>query len=127
LELDYHNEFIIFGERMTPRLPDFAKGEGCDALEEFKAFIGAMPEEAPHLLAELAYWLGEGSYEDIPKADRDATKITGLFCRKCGDWAVFYTAERKFFDITVVLAAPLGAKQFESLEAEAALRLHQLR
>ena len=112
---------------MTPRLPDFIQGEGCDAFEEFKTFLDAMPEVAPHFLAELAYWLGQGSYEDIPKADRDATRVSDLFCRKCGDWVVFYTAARKFFHITVVLVAPHGVDRFETLEAEAAQRLRKLR
>ncbi len=112
---------------MTPRLPGFAKGPGCDAVAEFKTFVGAMPEVAPHLLADLAYLQGEGAYEDIPGADRDATKITDLFCRRCGDWALFYTARRRFFLVTVLLVASGAEKRFESLEAEAAQRLAQLR
>jgi hypothetical protein len=109
------------------QLPAFVKGEDCNAVEEFSAFLAANPEEAAHLLAELVHRQGFGAFEDIPATDRDSTRVTDLYCRRCGDWAVFYAARRFLFLITVVLVGSCQLKSFEALEDEAEMRLRELR
>jgi hypothetical protein len=108
--------------------PSFAKGgTNVDAVAEFRAFVGAVGEPAASFLAELADLQNHGVFSDIPKPDISATSVNGLYCRVLVGWAVFYTARRSPFEVTILHAGTLNPHPFHLRESEAAIRLNQLR
>ena len=112
---------------MPVKAPKFVQGDSCDAIAEYRRFVEATENSATDLLAELGVLQKYGSRSELSPVDDKATKVTNLFCRKCEDWVVFYTANWGLpFEITVVLADRLEGKKFDRLEAEAARRLELL-
>jgi hypothetical protein len=74
-------------------MPYFAKGDGVNAAAEFTEFARAVGDPAAHLLAELVRIHNRGNLSNIPTADKAATKVRGLNCRRVENWAVFYAAD----------------------------------
>lgn len=107
--------------------PSFAKGGPVDAVAEFSAFIIAVGESGASLLAELSDLNSNGAFADIPASDSKATTASDLYCRVVDGWAVFYTARRYPFEITVLHVASLNPHPFRERESEAVRRLNQLR
>lgn len=103
--------------------PEFVRGKGVDAVDEFKAFVAAVGRPAVDLLAELVDRQNFGTPSEIPVSDGRATKIRDLYVRPVADWTVFYTTTRLPFRIIVL---HVSAKPFVVAEAEAERRLRQL-
>ena len=99
-----------------------------DAVAEFLNFIRHVPLHAIGLLAELSEIQNHSKKSGIPKADRDATNVRNLYCRKLRGWILFYTAttSEQDFHITVLHVALTPRGSFDRLEAEAADRLRHL-
>jgi hypothetical protein len=108
--------------------PRYFRHDGKSAAAEHLAFMDAAPEHATRLLAAMCELQNGGAPASIPAADDKATRVRGLYCRKLKGWALFYTADMppRPFRIIVLHVARLAGAAFESLEAEAANRLHRL-
>jgi hypothetical protein len=111
---------------VAPSPPEFVRGDGIDAIAEFRAFISAVGYPAVAFLAELSEWHNFGTFEDVPESDSTGDKRNGLYRRIFGSWVVFYTAQPFPFRITVLHAARFNPPSFGVVQAEAALRLGRL-
>jgi len=106
--------------------PEFVRGDGVNAVAEFRAFITAVGQPAVHLLADLSQLQNFGSFRDIPAADGQLTRMRGLYRRIVENWVVFYTAEPLPLRITVLHASRFDPPPFATVEAEAGQRLRRL-
>lgn len=109
-------------------MPYFAEGDAAHAADEYTAFGLAVGDPAAHLLAELVRLHNQGSTDDIPDRDAAATNVLGLYCRRIGDWVVFYAAAplSSRCAVTVLLVGRLNPHSFEALESEAEMRMRRL-
>jgi hypothetical protein len=69
-------------------LPDFAQGEGVDAVAEFVGFQTSAAQPAAEALALLT-WIRSFGLDHIPTTHHVGPQ--GLYCHQDAGWGVFYT------------------------------------
>jgi hypothetical protein len=102
----------------------FAATGGSDAVEEWRAFVAARPDDAADALAALD-WLGERGPSSIPDEDRDRMGMPDLYCRQRAEWGVFYTvsgAGRGPWAVTVLLVVNFAVTPVNPAAKEAKRR-----
>lgn len=93
-------------------LPGFFVVAGeSDAVEEWKAFQAARPDEAADALAALD-WYGDRGPRHIRAEDQNCMGMSDLYCRQVAGWGVFYTISgprRGPWTVTVLMVANFEA------------------
>jgi hypothetical protein len=105
-------------------LPGFYVRGASDAVEEWKTFHAAQPDEAADALAALD-WLGDRGPNSIRAEDQGRMGMSDLYCRQDADWGVFYTVTRgsgRAWVVTVLMVANFAVTPVGSAADEAKRR-----
>jgi hypothetical protein len=108
--------------------PWFIRGDGVDALAEYRAFLDAVGEPASHLFAELVDVQENGPLSSIiHNANNVATHVRDLYCRIIEGWAVFFHVRQaqNRCPIGIVHVGSLNPHPFDALKSEAQARLRE--
>ena len=97
-------------------------------LLNISSFTEAVGETAAHLLVQLFAYTTTVICLTLAAADKSATSVRDLNCRRVGGWAVFYAAQMvaNRCQITIVLVGRLDRGSFAALESEAEKRQRRL-
>jgi|SRR5580704_2067805 hypothetical protein len=105
---------------------DFVRGDGVDAVAEFRAFVTAVGDVASTVLADLVWLHNFGTISDFPAADGRPSVNGGVYRREVQGWVVFYTTNPIPIRITVLYVSRVNPPPHATLEREAVARLARL-